>query len=114
MSARVDTGADGSAVWASDIKEKNGTLTFCLLGPGSKHFSGKILNTKDYKLIKVVNSFGETETRYSVPLTIEIAGRKVNARFTLANRELKSYPALIGRRLLNKRFIVDVSQKPRP
>ena len=109
LPAKIDTGAYISAIWATKIKDKDGQLSYTLLGPKSPFYSGKLITTKDYKIVIIQNSFGHSETRYSVPLKVEIGGRKVKARFTLANRGLKSYPALIGRRLLNKRFLVDVS-----
>lgn len=110
LPAKVDTGADGSSIWASNITENDGQLSYSLLGPSSDKYTGQIFTTTDYKRMIVKNSFGASERRFSVNLTVEIEGRKVKARFTLANRMLKSYPALIGRRLLNKRFIVDVSK----
>ncbi len=110
LPAKVDTGADSSSIWASDIKEKNGVLQFCLLDPSSKHYSGKVITTKDYTGVIVKNSFGASERRYRVTLSINLKGRRVRARFSLANRKVKSYPALIGKRLLHRRFIVDVSK----
>ena len=108
--AKVDTGADGSSIWASNISEKDGRLTFYLLGPSAEQYNAQPIVTDDYGTIIVRNSFGATEVRYKVPLSVEIEGRKVKARFAIANRQLKSYPALVGRRLLNKRFLVDVSK----
>lgn len=108
--AKVDTGADGSSIWASNISEEAGVLRYCLLGPESDKYTGQVIETSDYSFVRVKNSFGESERRYRVRLTVKIEGRKVRARFSLANRELKSYPALIGRRLLHKKFTVDVSK----
>lgn len=108
--AKVDTGADSSSIWASNIIEKDGQLSFNLLDQTSDKYTGKVLTTKDFSVVKVKNSFGTSQNRYRVTLPIVIEGRRVKARFSLANRESKSYPALIGRRLLNKRFIVDVSR----
>jgi len=110
LPAKVDTGADGSAIWASKITETNGLLKFCLLDPSSDMYTGKVMKTKNYSKVRVKNSFGTSEVRYKVTLSVNLKGKKVRARFSLANRELKSYPALIGRRLLHSRFIVDVSK----
>jgi hypothetical protein len=109
LPSKVDTGAYRSSIWATNINESNGILSFVLLDPESKYYSGKTVSTTEYKEVQVENSFGQRERRYSVKLTVEIAGRKVKATFTLANRSLKSYPALIGRRTLNNRFLIDVS-----
>ena len=107
--AKIDTGAYRSSIWATNIREKNGRLTFCLLGPRSEYYSGKELSTKLYQLVDVENSFGHKEERYSVFLKVKIDGRVFKSNFTLANRARKTYPALIGRKLLKDRFIVDVS-----
>lgn len=110
LTAKVDTGADSSAIWASNIKEDNGVLKFTLLDEKSEEYTGKEFKTTDYVKVIVKNSFGTTERRYRVYLSVVIEGKRIKARFSLANRQLKSYPALIGRRLLNKKFLVDVSK----
>lgn len=115
LPAKVDTGAYRSSVWATNIKELNGTLSFTLLGPISPHYTGKKISTTEYKLIEVENSFGHKQKRFSIFLSVEIAGSKVKSNFTLANRGMKTYPVLIGRKLLKNRFVVDVSKgKPIP
>ncbi len=109
LPAKIDTGAYRSSIWATKIKEKDGMLHFTLLGPSSPFYSGIELTTDVYKTIIVENSFGHRERRYSVFLSVEIVGNKINSNFTLANRGMKKYPALIGRKMLRNRFIVDVS-----
>lgn len=109
--AKVDTGADSSSIWASNIYESNGLLRFTLFGEKSNFYTGKVIETKKYTQSRVKNSFGEVEVRYKVPFLIKIAGKKIRANFTLADRKRNTYPILIGRRTLNSRFIVDVSHK---
>jgi len=109
LPAKIDTGAYSSSVWATNIEEKDNYLFFTLLGPESPFYSGKQLKTKEYKVVHVENSFGDTEDRYSVFLTVTFAERKIRTNFTLANRGSKTYAALIGRKMLKNRFVVDVS-----
>jgi hypothetical protein len=104
--AKVDTGAYRSSVWAEEIAVRDGKLYFRLLG--DPH--GKLLSTEKYELVDVENSFGHHEERYSVYLTVVLAGRRVHTNFTLANRASKTYPVLLGRKLLKGKFIVDVSK----
>lgn len=108
--AKVDTGADSSSIWASGILESEAGLQFCLFAPGSPYFTGDILNLerKDYTITRVENSFGHREDRYKVKLRIGVKGRVVRASFTLADRSQKTYPILLGRRLLTGKFLVDV------
>lgn len=110
LPAKVDTGAYSSAVWTTGISEKDGVLHFTLLGPSSPHYNGKKMSTKRFKKVLVQNSFGHIEERYVVRLKIILDGHTFKARFTLANRHEKSYSALIGRRLLRNRYIVDVTR----
>lgn len=110
--AKIDTGADSSAIWATDIRPgKNGGLEFSLFGPGSKFYTGERINTKSFRSTHVKNSFGATESRYKARLVVAIGNRKIRAWFGLTDRSGMKYPVLLGRRLLHKKFVVDVSQK---
>lgn len=109
--AKVDTGADTSSIWASKVEERDDGLHFVLFDEGSEFYTGKEQHfTKpDYELTRVANSFGQKEMRYKVKLRITLKDRKVRATFTLSDRSLKTYPILLGRKLLQGKFLVDVS-----
>ena len=109
LPVKIDTGAYRSSIWATKVYEKDNILHFTLLGPSSEFYTGKEMTTKDYKVVEVENSFAHKQARYSVFLNIEIGGKISKSNFTLADRSTKTYPALIGRKLLKNRFIVDVS-----
>ena len=109
--AKIDTGADSSSVWATDIREEqDGSLSFKLFGPGSRHYSGEVITADSFKITQVTNSFGQKEERYKVMLKTFIGGRLIKVNYTLADRSRNRYPVLIGRKTLHKRFIVDVSK----
>ena len=110
--AKIDTGADSSAVWASNITEKSGQLSFTLFGPTSPYYSGEKIRSSKYSLVTVKNSFGQKELRYKVDMRMRIGGRVIKARITLANRSNHRFPILIGRRTLRGKFVVDVSKRP--
>lgn len=107
--AKVDTGADSSAIWASCIEETDGELRFVLFDRISPFYTGDILKTRKFAVTSIKNSFGQTEFRYKVTLRMRLAERDINVRFTLANRENNSHPILIGRRTLHGKFLVDVA-----
>ncbi len=109
--AKTDTGADSSAIWASNVHERDGVLFFTLFGPTSPFYTGETLSTEDYTVSHVKNSFGQSELRYKVKLTVAIAGKVIKARFTLANRSANKFPILIGRRTMHGKFIVDVAYR---
>jgi len=110
--AKIDTGADLSSLWATDIHEENGVLRFKLFGPKSPHYSGKEIEIPGphYLLTRVANSFGHREMRYVIKLQIKLAGKLIVATFTLADRSRKTYPILIGRKLLKGKFLIDVAK----
>ncbi|MDB5168909.1 MAG: hypothetical protein JWO41_265 [Candidatus Saccharibacteria bacterium] len=110
VAARIDTGAKTSSIWASNIVETNGKLHFTLFDKPSAHYSGIAVVANDYAIKVVASSNGLAEERYVVRLQVELAGRKIRARFTLANRASQAYPVLIGRNILRGKFLVDVAQ----
>jgi hypothetical protein len=106
--ARIDTGAQTSAIWAT-AKESKGMLSVVFLGEGSPLYTGKKTVFEEFATTSVTNSTGGTEERYKVRLLVEIGGRRVRAWFTLANRSKQTYPILIGRNILRGKFVVDIS-----
>jgi hypothetical protein len=115
LEAKIDTGAYSSALHCKDIelKEINGITHLCfkLLDDTHPEYKDKECRfTKfDKKIIK--SSFGESEERYLIKTSIILAGKKISLIISLTDRTNMKYPVLIGRRLLNKKFIVDVSKK---
>ena len=108
--AKVDTGADRSSIWASDIDiSRDGVLSFKLFGAGSPFYSGEVITRTAFTVAVVRSSNGEEQIRYRVELPIVIAGKQVRAHFYLADRSRNDLPILLGRRTLNKKFVVDVS-----
>lgn len=111
--AKIDTGADSSSIWASNIDvDKDGTLSFMLFDEDSKFYTGeKITRKKDEYKVKIVRSgHGDERIRYRTELDLEVNGHKIHAMFTLANRSRNNFPILIGRRTLKNKFLVDVSK----
>lgn len=110
--AKVDTGADVSSIWATNIRNTSEGLRFTLFGKSYQHYTGQeILATPStYTITRVSNSFGVKEFRYKIKLTIRVKNKKIRGTFTLADRSQKTYPILLGRRLLSGKFVVDVSR----
>lgn len=108
--AKVDTGADSSSIWASNISEDNNLLSFTLFDDSSPYYSGQRLSFNKFTVSKIKNSFGVSEHRYKVALQLSLGGKIINTRFTLSNRRDNKFPILIGRQTLKNRFLVDVSK----
>lgn len=112
IQAKVDTGADGSSVWATDVKLKaDGKLVFTFFGPGSPHYRNQPVVTTAYRITTVKNSFGHQESRYKIRLRVRIGTKTLSCWFSLANRSHNKYPILLGKDFLKDRFVVDVSKK---
>lgn len=110
--AKIDTGADSSAVWASKIRiDQDGVLKFALFGKGSPYYNGKIFKRTDYSVVKVRSTTGHQQIRYRTHFKITIGGRKINMLMNLSDRSQHHFPVLIGRRSLSGKFLVDVSKK---
>ncbi len=109
--AKVDSGAYRSAVHASDIHEENGVVFFTIFGnhPVCGQMAQK-LSTSDYQKVTVANSFGHEEERYDIKFRVKLGPKIFKAKFTLADRSKKIYPILLGRTMLNRRFLVDTNE----
>ena len=109
--AKIDTGADSSSIWASDIKvEKDGTLSFKLFAPKSPYYTGETIKSKEYTVSVIRSSNGNEQIRYRTTLPLKINGKIIKASLTLANRSRNHFPILIGRKTISKKFLVDVSK----
>jgi hypothetical protein len=111
--AKVDTGANRSAIHCSHIKEvRNGEkdeIEFTI--PLDSSHGEQVIHTKSYFKKKIRSSSGHLEERYIIKVTIVLFGRKIRTSFSLTDRAEMKYPVLLGRKLLHARFIVDVTQE---
>ncbi len=109
--AKIDTGADSSSVWASHIRiTKDGILKFRLFDEGSPFYTGRAFKRKDFKVAVVRSASGHEQIRYRTHLKIIVGGRVIKALCNLSDRSNNTFPVLIGRRTISKKFIVDVSR----
>lgn len=108
--AKIDTGAFRSSIHATDIKmvEKNGKkiLRFTLLGHPA-HQKHRTIEVRAFKTRYVKSSNGHTSNRYEVNLKVRLGYKVFTTPFTLTDRASNIFPILIGRKALNKRFLVD-------
>ncbi|CAA0193640.1 RimK/LysX family protein [Tenacibaculum maritimum] len=108
---KIDTGAYTSSIHCNHIMEQDGTLEFKLLCPDTKKYNGKLIRTTSYSKKVIRSSNGQKEERYIVDTTVVFFGKKYKMKFSLADRSKMTTPALMGRKFLTKKFIVDVSQE---
>jgi hypothetical protein len=115
INIKVDTGAYTSSIHSHDIKEVevNGEkyIEFKLLDPSYPKYKDKIFKAKYYKEKAVKSSFGDIERRYIIKTNIIIFDDEYPIQLSLSQRKNMKFPILLGRRFLNKRFIVNTSLK---
>ncbi len=111
LPAKIDTGAYTSAIHCKHIEEKDGVLSFILLCPKTQQYNNKLLQTTKYQVKSIRSSNGKKQKRYVVSTSVVFFGKKYKIKLSLSDRGKMNYPVLIGRKFLNKKFIVDVSQK---
>lgn len=107
--ARIDTGAKTSAISVSHAEVENGKLAVIFFSKKDPQYSGIKHFFRDFSSGMVASSNGQAELRYKIRILISIGGKRIRARFTLADRSMQTYSTLVGRNILRGKFIVDVN-----
>lgn len=106
--ARMDTGAETSSLDAKNMRpfERDGEkwVSFDIINRknGETHHFEKPVKRKT-NIVRTENK----ERRYVVHMDIKMGNELINAEFTLNDREKFDYQVLIGRNIINGRFIID-------
>lgn len=112
---KIDSGAYTSSIHCSDIKEvfkdNEPYITFKLLDPEHELYNKKQCIFKEYSSKKVKSSNGQSEERFMIQTTIHLFNTTFPIYLTLSERKDMKFPILIGRKFLNKKFIIDTSKK---
>jgi hypothetical protein len=111
VEVKIDTGAYSSSIHASLIEEKDGILHVIFLDSNHPDFQDTPYSFQDFRIKKVKSSNGIVQERYFIKTHILLGSSKIKTEFSLTQRKGMRYPILIGRKLLNKRFIIDTSLK---
>lgn len=115
IDAKIDTGAYTSSLHCHHIKpfSKGGKkyVQFNLLDPSHKIYNEKLFQLPVYRRKKVKSSNGAIEERFIVKTNVVLLGCYLKTELSLTDRSEMRYPVLVGRKLLNNRFLVDVSKE---
>ena len=113
ISAKIDTGAYSTAIHAhkfwTETREGVEELYFQLLDPSKEEFVNRIYKTANFYRKKVRSSNGRMEERFILKTKIRLGGKLRTTHLSLTNREKMRYPVLVGRKVLAKGYLVDVS-----
>lgn len=109
VEAKIDTGAYGCALHCHKIqlveKDEKQTLKFQFKKRGKWYYD------ENFTEKNVKSSTGISETRFVIKTSLVIFGKKQLVEFSLTDRSNMKFPVLIGRKFLNKKYLVDVHQK---
>lgn len=118
LTAKIDTGANTTALHCHHVRVENDVLYFRLLDETHPEYQDREHRFEHFDRKIIRSSFGEEEQRYIIRTRIRIGTRTILSIVSLTDRKNMKYPVLIGRRLLKNRFIVNVSllnaQQPKP
>ena len=110
LDAKIDTGADSSALHCDDIYiDKQQQVHFKLLDEVHPAYNGKKFVFKLHKLKKIKSSNGTMQERPCIKTKIVLMGKSYMGTITLTDRSDMKFPMLVGRKFLAKRYLVDVS-----
>jgi hypothetical protein len=107
--AKIDTGANTTALHCQHVRVENGVLFFRLLDEKNPKYDDREHRFEKFEEKLIKSSFGQQEMRYVVRTKIKIGKRIIRSIISLSDRANMRYPVLIGRRFLKNRFDVDVS-----
>jgi len=114
IEAKIDTGADTSVLHCEDfvVTEKDDKrFITCHIRP---HLEDEEILTITFPIHRervVKSSFGQTETRHIFLTKIRMFDQLYDIKLSLRDRSSMSYPMLLGRNFISKKFLVDVSKK---
>ena len=111
---KIDSGAYSSSMDCQSIEvvefgEKE-QLRVIFLDSGISGYTGKEVIFDDFKTKIVKSSNGIAQERFFVKGTVQLFGQTYETVFSLTERTGLRNPILLGRRLLNKRFLIDTSK----
>lgn len=114
IDVKIDTGAYTSSIHCHniDIIEEDGKrlVHFNLLDPSHPEYDEKDYVLPLHKTKKVKSSSGDAQVRTFIKTSIILYRRRIPIELSLTDRSDMRYPVLLGRKLLKKRFVVDVFQ----
>lgn len=112
LDAKVDTGADSSAIHCHDITvdKKTNMVTFNLLDPSHLDYNEKSITLPIHRKRWVTSSNGMKEYRVYIKTTITLLEDDYEIELSLTDRSTMKFPMLLGRKFLHNKFLVDVSK----
>ena len=115
IDAKVDTGAYTSSLHCSSIvveeqDDDQAWVRFKIFDPDHPNFEDMELRAPVFAQKNVKSSSGVAEHRVFIKTSIRLFSKTYKIELSLTDRSAMKYPVLLGRKILKKRFLVDVSE----
>lgn len=115
IDVKIDSGAYTSSIHCSNISEltinNESFIIFTLLDPEHSFYNNKEFRFKNYTSKIVKSSNGISATRFMIQTEIMIFNIIFPIYLTLSERKDMKFPLLLGRKFLNKKFVIDTTKK---
>lgn len=108
---KIDTGAYTSSIHCANFEVENGVLHADFFDENHPKAQPKTMRFTNFTTTRVKSSNGQIQRRFIIKSRIELFGKLYKISLTLANRKKMKNPVLIGRKFLNKKFVVDTDVK---
>ncbi len=114
VEVKIDSGAYSCSIHCSSMRVEEtadgAVLKVIFLDAEHPKYNGREFTFTDFWQKNVKASTGEAQLRYFIRLDILLFGEIVTADFSLTMRNNMRNPILVGRKILNKRFVIDTSK----
>lgn len=114
IDVKIDSGAYTSSIHCSNIEEitleNKSFIKFTLLDEEHPFFNHKEFTFKKYTSKMVKSSNGISEKRFMIQTEITIFNTTFPIYLTLSERKDMKFPILLGRKFLNKKFVIDTAR----
>lgn len=111
VSVKIDSGAYSCSIHCEEIREVliDGVpkLEVIFLDNSLPKYTGEKFTFEHFSKKNVKSSTGEKQERYFIECNIVFFGKKIATDFSLTKRNGLKNPILIGRKVLNKQFLID-------
>ncbi len=111
IAIKVDSGAYTSSFHCHHIEVENEVLKCQFLDPEHEKYHQKYFYFKEFIQKNVKSSNGIIESRFIITTEILIFNKIHNIELSLTERGSMTYPVLLGRKFLSKKFIIDTAKK---
>ena len=108
---KIDTGAYTSSIHCNNLKVENNVLYADFYDENLPRSKPKTFSFTDFATKKVKSSNGVVQNRFKIKSNVKLFGKVYKIALTLADRKKMRNPVLIGRKFLNKKFVVDTEFK---